>query len=949
MIKNLQIIFFFFLFAGLGSKSKAQNLEAKDRDEIRSLAIGLVKDYEQMLNVLATKGTTSSDVQDIVNQATSENGRMFFDNKVNIEDDLYALNADSGNPKDVSITKYLNDWDLFYTKSYDESVTFSDLRLSDFFNKEYQYLKVYFLSQFKNRHKDFDRNYKIQKRIALIRFEKKGGGWQAWINGISFFNGKKGDGTPFTQEEFEEAYKPFVKEKKARLISSSEIDSTISESQIKLQKKSDSLYAEAVKAQVQKSEEQLKRDTSFKKAIGRGDSLLAAKDFTGAIEAFTEARSFKPFEIYPRTKINELTKLIAGGSTDPKQIFDKQFGEGDRLSKLRDYEGARQSYQLALNIFPDNQPVKEKINQIEKIIRNRSEIRSKYMAGNFKLALKDYGKIISDDKTNPVYHFERAKCYQMMGDHKKALPDFNKALELDPNYSEALIYRALTFLKLNELSKAISDYTSLISAEPNNLEYRLKRGQWLITSLDWEGAQTDFDFILKANPKEIQALAGKAETLRKKNQLDASLEASEKIIAQNPESALGHFQKGLAFLDLGNDEKAATSLVKAYKIGINAEQTNRLEGYFMNFFSKAKELSGKGELEEAIAQSKKALTVKPRSSEVYYLLSELYQRLGKLEESLRALDQSIFIKEEFAPAHLKKGQILQTQKQFEASIHPFYSARKYDKKNLDACLGLGSSFTQMRLFDSAMVWFAEALEISPNNSYALLNRGKCHYKMENYRRALMDFEEAIKKDKKNAEAYFFKGIINKELKQADKAIDDFNEAKDLGFNSYECAVEIGKAYSDMGSHGKAIRYFGDAIKINPNIGIAYALRGLSNIKEEEYKEALADLDEALKMDTSLCTVNNRTELGFLKLRFEDLNGSEKQFNLALDKDYLDPRANYGLAATQFLQMKKEISMRHFEQAFIPRKLDYDQIKKDPWMKTIVKDKEFKRLVKAYFK
>jgi tetratricopeptide (TPR) repeat protein len=927
----------------------SQDLSPKDRDEIRSRAIGLVKDYEQLLNVLATKGTTASDVQDIVAQATAEEGRMFFDNKVNIEDDLYSLRADSGTPKDVPVVKYLNDLDLFYSKSYEESVSFSDLRLSDFFSKDYQYLKVYFLSQLKNWHKDFARNYPLHKRLALIRFEKKGETWVAWISGISFFTGKKTDGSIYSQEEFEEDYKPFVKEKKARLISSSQIDSTLSESQINLQRQNDSLYAEAVKARVQKSMEQLKKDTAFQKSVFRGDSLLAAKDFTGAIDAFTEARSYKPFEIYPRTKINELARLLAGGSTDPGQIFEKQNSEGERLLKLRDYEGARQAFQMALNIFPDHAAVKEKIGQVEKVIRNRAETRAKYMAGNFKLALKYYSSLISENKTNPVYYFERAKCYQMMGDHKKALPDFNKALELDGSYSEALVYRALTFTRLNDLSKAISDYSTLISLDPKNSEFRIKRGQWLLQARDWDGALTDFEQVLLANPVNFLALSGEAEALRRKNQIGKSLEAAEKAIEVNPDDAGGHFQKGLCFLDKAEDEKAASSLSKAYQLGLGSEQESRLEVYFTDFFAKAKDAAAKGNTEEAILQAKKAIIVKPVSAESHYLMAIQLEKQGKENEALAALDRAVFAKENFSPAYLEKGRIFLRRKQFDYCLNPFYATRKYDKKNMDACLGLGEAFSSLGLYDSAMVWFAEALELSPDNSQALIKRGKCHFQMENYRRALMDFEDAIKKDKMNAEAYFYKGKINKQLKQTEKAIDDFNEAKALGFNPYECAVEVGLSYVDMGKYSKGIRYFTDAIRLKPNLAAAYAHRGHCYLNEEEYKEAMADLDEALKIDTSLGTVKNRVELGLLRLRFDDYKGAEKQFNIALDKDYLDPKANYGMGGAQYLLEKKELAMRHFEQAFIPRRLNFSLIKKDPWMKSILKDKEFQKLQKAYFR
>ena len=950
MINKTRIILYTILATfGLQNLVYSQELSPKDRDEIRSKAIGLVKDFEQLLNVLATKSTSASDVQDIVNQATKEDGRYFYDANTIIEDDISSLDPDSGTPKDVTIQKYLNDWDLFYSKGYDESVSFSDFRLSDFYNTSYQYIKVFYLSQFKNKNKDFDRNYKIQKRIASIRFEKKGDQWVEWINGISFYRSKKANGTIISHEEFEETYKPFVKEKKARLITSSTIDSTLTESQINLQKRNDSLYAEAVKAQVQKSEEQIKKDTDYAKAIAKGDSLIAVKIFPGALEAYTEARSFKPFEIYPRSKVNELTRLLAGGITDPQQLFEKQMKDGEKRLLFRDIEAARQIFQLALNIFPDNQQVKDKIAFTDNVIRNKAEIKSKYTSGNFKLALKDYAKVISEDRTNPVYYLERAKCYQSMGDHKRALVDLNKSIELDHNYTEALVARALTFQKLNDIPKAIGDYATLISVEPENSDFHYRRGLLLMQTNDLDAAIVDFDKVSSLNAKDVLSVVAKSEALRKKGLFDQAIETAEKAVQINPNVSGGQFQKGLSYLYKGQDDKAATALFKASKTGLNQDQEKELDKIYADFYAKAKEMDAKNETEQAIAFIKRAITVKAKASESFYFLALQNEKLGKLNEGLQALDQSIFVRENFAPAYLKKGQLLLLQKDFVNALIPLHSARIYDKKNIDTYLALGDAFVELNKFDSAMHWYAEALSLKPNNVQALIKRGKCHFKMENNVRALMDFEHAINLDKKSAEAYFLKGKINKELKQTEKAIDDFNEALELGFSKYECAVQIGSSYSDMGKSGKAIKYFTDAIKAEPDRGEAYAKRGIAYIIEEDYKNAMADLDEALKIDTSLAKAKYRTELGFLKLRFNDLEAAEKQFNKALDFDYLDPKANYGLAVAQFSIGKKELAMRSFEQAFIPRKLDFDIIKKDPWMKPILKDSEFKRVKKMYFK
>lgn len=943
------LLVFLSLSLPFGAWAQTSNLSPKDRDEIRSKAIGLVKDYEQLLNVIATKGTTPSDVADILNQALVEDGRMFWDNKVNVEDDLYSLKADSGEPKDVTIQKYLNDWDLFYTKEYEESVRFQDLRLSDFYHKDYSYLKVYFASQFKNKHKDFDLIYPIYRRVALIRFEKKGDSWQAFINGVSFYKSKKADGTAVSQAEFEEEFKPFVKEKKARLVSSTAgLDSTITDSQIALQKQNDSLYAEAVKANLQKSQEQMRRDTLYHKAIARGDSLLGERQFAASLDAFSEARGIKPFEGYPRSKVNEIAKLISGGSTDPIKIFERQVADGDRLLKLRDYEGARQAFQMALSVVPDNALVKDKMLKTDLIIRNKAEIRSKYTAGNFKLALKDYARVISEDKTNPDFYFERARCYQSMGDQKRAMVDLDKAVEIDPNFSDALLLRASLFQKAGNFPRAISDLTSLLTIDPKSEDYHYRRGISLAQSKDYDAAISDFDQAVSINPKNALALSAKSEALRQQNKPDLALVAADKAVEANANFSGGHFQKGLALLAKGEDEKAASALSKAQKMGLNGDQEKVLSVIHDEFMVQARQANASGELEKAILLCKRALTAKAKSPESLFFLAQQYEKLGRTSDALQTLDQATFFQANYVPAYYRKGLVLMANNDLENALEPLYKAMKLDKKNFEAAIALGDVFEKLSRYDSAIIWYGEALSLKEGNSVALIQRGKCHFKMENFRRALMDFEAAIREDKRNAEAYFYKGKINKELKQTDKAIDDFNEAKELGYNKYECALEIGSSYSDLGNFSKAIRFFTDAIQFESNKGDAFARRGMAYLGKKDYKNAMADLDEAMKMDTALSKAKFRIELGFLKLRFKEYDAAEVSFNRALDFDAYDARANYGLASTYFYQSKFELSMTYFEQAFRPRKLKFDEIKRDPWMSSILKDKGFKKIQRAYF-
>ena len=945
LVISLLLAFNFSVFA-----QKPEDISKEEQEELRSMAVQRIQNLADWLNFITQKGTSSEDVQDCIGQMFQEH--LFFDSLVTLEDDIYAIRADTMFPKDVGLSKYLNDWHFFYNKSMDgKSITYSDLRLSGFSRKEYLFLKVYFLARYRERHKDFDEDYPPRKRVATLRLEQVEGKWQVSIAGISFYRGLMADGSLISESAFEEEFRPFVKEKKNRmpLNSNGVADSSQVEVQFKLQKEYDSLYAEAVKGKLLLSENQKKKENQYLAAIEKADSLLLAKMFPEAIEVYTEARTLKPFEIYPRNKIRELGQLLVSTNKQPQDIFNEKVAEGDLKKKLRDYESAIQSYQIALHLFPDHAGLKEKMHTCENILRRRAEIRSMYMSGNKKLALKAFSNEANSNKENPDFYFERAKCYLHTGDRKKGISDLNKAISLDPGFKGALLVRAAFWEKEKNLPLAIADYTVLISVDPNFPEFHFLKGQALAASKDYETALLEYDKAIKADANQAAYLCGKADVLRIQKNYSEAIGLTEKAISLKPSFANSHFIKGLVLLEQGEEKPAAQAILKARRLGLAQGFLKNLDELAEACEKQAEQLEKQDAAENAFAMLRKSIALRPAWPGVYMQLAGLHVRQKRMNDAIKAVDQAIFVKEDFLPAYIKKGELLLSTKEFEAALNPFYSARRLDRKNLDACVGIGEAFTNMQKYDSAMFWFGEAIKLKSDFARAYLQRGICHFRKESYVRASQDLEDAIRYESGLAEAYFYKGKVNKAYNRFDKAIDDFSSAIQYGYSKFECNIEVGNSYEKIGKPEKALRFFTAAINENRDRPEAYLFRGMSNLRSDNKKDAMADLDEGLKIDTSLALAPYRIELGFLCLEFDEFVKAESNFIKALIFDRYSPRANFGLGICEFQRGEIGVSMKSFEQALLVKKLEFAQIKKMPGIKKILKHEKFKELREIYLK
>ena len=944
-------VFCSFFFSGTAFSQQPAGLSRDEQEEIRALAVQRVQNLADWMNYVTQKGTTAEDVQDCISQIFQEG--LFYDSLVTLEDDLFALRADTLFPKDVTVPRYLNDWHFFYNKSMDgKSITFSDLRLSEFARKDHLFIRVYFQARYRERHRDFDQDFPARRRIATLRIEKKDEKWLATIAGISFYREKKPDGSLQTQADFEKEFRPFVKERKNKLpvFTTQSADSTdIIQAQLKLQREFDSLYADAVKTRLLSSEAQKRKEELYRRAVEKGDSLFQAGQYPEAIESYSEARAQKPFETWPRDKIRELGQLMKSPAENPALLLAARLEAADAKLKIRDYEEALQAYQLVLSMAPANDIAKEKVRSIDLILRRKAELRALYMAGSKKLASKAFSASAAAEKDNPDFYLERAKFYLHSGERKKALSDLNKAISLDGHFKDAFLLRAAFRLKEGELPLAVSDYTALQNIEPRNALHHELKARVLLAAKDPEAAEKEYSRALELEPENTEFLCAKADLLRKRKDMAEALALAEKALGLKPNFPPAHFQKGLILMEQGEEKAAGNSIQRARRLGLNQAQVQVLDDLAAGTEAQAMEEEKSDAPEKAIRLLRKSLVFRPANPQAWLSIARLNQKLNQTAEALKAVDQALFVREDFVPGYLLKGKLLLNAGEALAGTEPFYRARRYDRKNVEAALGLGKAYAGLQRLDSALVWFADVIRLDPGMAEAYLQRGICHFRKENYVRASQDFESALKNNSRMAEAHFYLGKVNKAYNRFDQAIDDFEEAAALGFIPYECFLEIGAAYEKLAKEEKAKQFYTKAIAVNPDKAEAYLLRGLCRLRDNEARDAMADLDEGLKIDTAIGRAPFRVELGFLCLQFDNSPKAEICFLKALSFDRYHPRANFGLGICQFHKGETGLAMRSFEQGLIAKKLDFQEIKKMPGMKKILKAEKFKELKETYLR
>ena len=156
-------------------------------------------------------------------------------------------------------------------------------------------------------------------------------------------------------------------------------------------------------------------DEQYAGVISEADQLFADQAYAGAKTQYQEASAIKPAEQYPKTKIAEIDGIFAEQARQQKEFDDRYAGliaTGDRLFAAKTYEEARKSYTEALGLKPaENYPQQ----QIAKIDAALGEIAKQKAIDN-----QYAGVIASADQLLSDKHYEEAKA------------KYNEALAIKP-------------------------------------------------------------------------------------------------------------------------------------------------------------------------------------------------------------------------------------------------------------------------------------------------------------------------------------------------------------------------------------------------------------------------------------------------------------------------------------------------------------------------------------
>ncbi|MCX6233635.1 MAG: hypothetical protein NT175_02780 [Bacteroidetes bacterium] len=659
------------------------------------------------------------------------------------------------------------------------------------------------------------------------------------------------------------------------------------------------------------------QEEAYTKAIANGDRSLGLKEYEQARSEYSKAVQLKPEEKYPRDKVSEIDKILAGIKAQ-QDAYYSAIRESDDLFTRKDYELAKTRYVDASGIKPAEQYPKDKVAEINKILADMRLRQDSYdraitqgdnlfKAGNYTEALRLYqeamkikpeekypkekideiGLILKNNEVQAAYELAITKGDKYYNDknYQESLNSFREASAIKPDeqYPKEKISELIKILADQKISDA--NYKNVVAA-----------GTIYYNSQDYENALLKFKEAFSIKPSETYPKNMIYDIEDILNKIKANQQGYDNAIAiadqlynsKSYDGALIKYQEALKFKP---EESYPASKIT---------EITKLLGDYKNYVANADEAFKVKNYTGALADYKNALSIKPQETYPAQKISDIEIILANVnkEEAYRtaiATADDFYNRKNFEnalPAYKKALEIKPLEKYPSdrvSELTKLLAELELKKKAYQQAIADGDRFFGSQEYEKALTPFQNALNIFPDEQYPASKLEEIRIiladlsKQKAYNDAIVKADNFFQsKDYDNARTTYQNALnIKPEEPYPQEKINEINTILSMNEKArqeaYDKAIAQGDAYFGQEDYKNAKVQYQNAIGIKPE-------ETYPKDKLKEVEAILLAREMALK-EAYTKAIARADNLYNQKILDEALTAYEEALNIKSDEAY----------------------------------------------------------------
>lgn len=603
------------------------------------------------------------------------------------------------------------------------------------------------------------------------------------------------------------------------------------------------------------------KEKDYQKLMSEGEALFVQKNWEAAKQKYVAALEIKANDPTALAKIDLINKELEKQKleTQKNEDYNRLMGEAKTLYDQGKYLEAKQKYQDASNVKPDQAEPKNQMIAIDNLLADQKKKE--------QLEL-DYKNLMAE------------------GDQLKGIKDYTSAID---RYNKALLLKPgdpVATQKIADINKILEDEKKKLEQEKLYNEYITKADQ-SFNAKDYTNAKLNYQkaYELKADPAIAQKIKD-IDALIAQNQNEAQTQAKYDGLMKEADAfyKAGDYPKALAKYEEASltkpTEQAPKDKISELNSKINAQNEQAAKDKKFNDFVAAGDAAFTSkDYQTALANYQEALKVKPdpaisqKIGQLNTLITEQNQNLAKDEQykaKIAEADQAYNNKnwstalDLYRQALLIKpndpystGRITDTEKQMQAET------ANEEEANYQKILTKADQLKSEERFDEAISYYNNAKKLKPSDPYpqqkideinkikldkqnaqqeqdklnteynSLIKEADIAFNTQNYTVALAKYKEALLKKPNDAYAQGRITEINTKLNQQNQAVE-----VDTEYNNY---ISQANALFDQQKYLDAIALYRQALGVKP--GDAFATNRIDECTRLEQEKSVGEEDK----------------------------------------------------------------------------------------------------------
>lgn len=349
--------------------------------------------------------------------------------------------------------------------------------------------------------------------------------------------------------------------------------------------------------------------------------------------------------------------------------------------------------------------------------------------------------------------------------------------------------------------------------------------------------------ILAIDVKHAKSLYGLGLIAQQTGNSEAAVRMLQRAVAINPQEPAYHSSLAAILREQRKLDEALAEYRNVLTLKPDDEEAHFLLGNIL--LDQGMSLKKRLKLDEAKTHFERALVLEPKNADTQNNLGLVYLHLGESKKAQTHFEQALRLNPDFSEAHNNLGLILQKQGKRDAAKLQLERALAINPRFVEAHNNLGTTLREQGNLDEAWNSYARALALKPDYAAAHTNLGIVLQQLGRLEEAVAAHEGAIALTPDFAEAHNNLGVALRELGRLDESVIAHEKALTLQPGFPEAYNNLGVVRRDQGRPEEAEASYDQALALWPdyaealcNKGIALKNRGLLKESRECYERAM---------------------------------------------------------------------------------------------------------------